>query len=215
MNSIDALKWRYATKKFDQEKILPPEKIQLLKKAFNLTATSYGLQPLKLVVVHDKELQKNLYKVSYFQQQISTASHVLVLCIEKEVGKAFIENYFEHVQDIRKTPRDILSPYLDSLVNDFENKPQNEIKVWATHQAYLVLGSLLTVCAIEGIDASPMEGFESEKYDKLLGLDKHNLNSVLVLPVGYRSEDDMFSRLKKVRRPLQDTVIEINSVVKD
>lgn len=210
MNSIDALKWRYATKKFDQEKILSPEKIQLLKKAFNLTATSFGLQPLKLVLVHNKELQEKLYKYSYFQQQISTASHVLVLCIEKEVGKAFIENYFKQVRDIRETPQHILSPHLDSLVNDFENKPQDEIKIWATHQAYLVLGSLLTVCAIEEIDASPMEGFEQAQYDKILGLEKHNLNSVLVLPVGYRAEDDMFSRLKKVRRPLQDTVIEIN-----
>lgn len=209
MNSIEALKWRYATKKFDPEKILLPEKVQILKKAFNLTATSFGLQPLKLVIVHNKQVQEQLFQASFFQRQISTASHVLVLCIEKEVGRAFIENYFRHVHEIRKTPHDILSPYVDSLVNDFEKKPQDEIKVWATHQAYLVLGSLLTVCAVEGIDASPMEGFEPEKYDEILKLGQHNLNSVLVLPVGYRAEDDFFSQLKKVRRPLKDTVIEI------
>ena len=208
MESVRALQWRYATKKFDSEKILPPAKVDILKRAFNLTATSYGLQPLKLVVVENKELQGRLKKASYNQKQIDTASHVLVICIEKEIGKEFIENYFKYVQDIRKTPDDVLHPFRESLIGDFEQKPLDEIKVWATHQAYLVLGTLLTVCAVEEIDSCPMEGFEAEKYDEILELDRHNLQSVLALPVGYRAKDDFFAELKKVRRPLEETVIE-------
>ena len=208
MESIKALKWRYATKKFDPEKILPAEKVEILKKAFNLTATSYGLQPLKMLLVQDKELQGELKDASYGQQQISTASHVLVLCIEKKIGKGFIENYFKYVQDIRKTPDDILHPFRESLIGDFEKKPSDEIRIWATHQAYLVLGTLMSICAVEGIDSCPMEGFEPDKYDQILKLDDHNLQSVLVLPVGYRAKDDFFAELKKVRRPLEETVIE-------
>lgn len=208
MESVKALKWRYATKKFDSEKILPAEKVEVLKKAFNLTATSYGLQPLKMLVIQNKELQDKLMGASYKQQQILTASHVLVICIEKEIGKSFIENYFKYVKDIRNTPDDILHPFKESLIGDFENKPLDDIRVWATHQAYLVLGTLLTVCAVEEIDSCPMEGFEPDKYDEILGLDKYNLRSVLALPVGYRSKDDFFAELKKVRRPLEDTVIE-------
>lgn len=208
MESVRALQWRYATKKFDSEKILPPAKIDILKRAFNLTATSYGLQPLKLVVVENKELQGRLKKASFDQKQIDTASHVLVICIEKEIGKDFIENYFKYVQDIRKTPDDILHPFRESLIGDFEQKPLDEIRVWATHQAYLVLGTLLTVCAVEEIDSCPMEGFEADKYDEILELDRHNLQSVLALPVGYRAKDDFFAELKKVRRPLEETVIE-------
>ncbi|MFD2518415.1 NAD(P)H-dependent oxidoreductase [Salinimicrobium flavum] len=209
MKSVKALKWRYATKKFDPNSILPAEKVEILKKAFNLTATSYGLQPLKLVVIQDKELQGELEQASFGQKQISTASHVMVICIEKEVGENFIENYFKYVKEIRNTPDSILHPFKESLIGDFGKKTLDEVRIWATHQAYLVLGTLLTVCAVEEIDSCPMEGFEPEKYDSILELDKYNLRSVLVLPVGYRAKDDFFAELKKVRRPLEETVIEI------
>lgn len=209
MKNIEALKWRYATKKFDREKILPNEKIKILKDAFNLTATSYGLQPIKMVVIHDKELQEKLVQFSFNQQQVATASHVLVICIEKQVDKKFIKEYFNRVHSIRATPQDILEPFQNFLIGDFEKKHVDEIADWATNQAYLALGTLLTVCATESIDSCPMEGFEPSKYDELLGLENMNLESVLVLPVGYRASDDMFSEFKKVRRPIEDVIIEL------
>lgn len=208
MKNIEALKWRYATKKFNNEKFLPPEKIDVLKYAFNLTATSYGLQPIKLIIIQDKELQKKLEKFSFNQQQVSTASHVLIICIEKRVDRAFIEQYFKRVHAVRSTPDDILKPFKNFLIGDFEKKHVDEIASWATNQAYLALGTLMTVCATEAIDACPMEGFEPEKYDELLKLNEMNLESVLVLPVGYRAEDDQFSEFEKVRRPLSDVIIE-------
>lgn len=211
MDNIKALKWRYATKKFDNSQLLPPEKVEVLKSAFNLTATSYGLQPIKLVLIHDKELQKKLMDFSYNQKQVATASHLLVLCIEKRVDKDFIEKYFKMIHNIRSTPKEVLDPFKQFLIGDFEKKPMDEIKAWATNQAYLALGTLLTVCATEAIDACPMEGFEPEKFDELLELDKRNLESVLVLPVGYRAEDDMFSEFKKVRRELSDVIIDLSS----
>lgn len=208
MESINALQWRYAAKKFDPEKLLPSEKIQILKKAFNLTASSYGLQPLKLLVIQNKNLQQKLMAASFNQKQVGTASHVLVICIEKSVGKEFIENYFKTVQNVRQTPDEVLHPFRESLIGDFEQKPGDEVKVWATHQAYLVLGTLLTVCAVEEIDSCPMEGFQPEEYSKILELEEHNLEAVLSLPVGYRAPDDFFAELKKVRRPLEETIIE-------
>lgn len=208
MESIQALQWRYAVKKFNAEKLLPAEKVAVLKKAFNLTATSFGLQPLKMVLIQNKEIQKELMKASFNQQQVSTASHVLVICIEKAVNKLFIDNYFNTVRDIRNTPQDILNPFRDSLIGDFEKKAEDEIKIWATHQAYLVLGTLLTVCATEAIDSCPMEGFQPGKYSEILNLESRQLEPVLVLPVGYRAADDFFAELKKVRRSLDDMVIE-------
>jgi len=210
MTNIKALQWRYATKKFNPEKILSSEKIDILKEAFNLTATSYGLQPLKMVVVHNKELQEKLKSASWNQQQLNTASHVLVICIEKKVDKDFIEQYFKRVKHLRETPDEVLEPFKKSLVDSFESKAEEEVHAWALNQAYLSLGTLLTVCATEEIDACPMEGFEPDKYDELLNLEAHNLKSVLALPVGYRAEDDMFSEFKKVRRPLDEVIIEMN-----
>ncbi|SEK25762.1 Nitroreductase [Aquimarina amphilecti] len=207
MEIIESLQWRYATKKFDNTRTLPQEKIDILTKAFNLTATSYGLQPLKLVVLKDKEIQKDLTTHSWNQQQVADASHLLIFCIEKNVGEAYITKYFDNVKTIRNTPEEILKPFKEQLIDSFENKSADEISNWASKQAYLAMGNLLTVCATEKIDACPMEGFIPEKYDELLNLSQYGLTSVLVLPIGYRAPDDMFAGLKKVRRSINETVI--------
>mgnify|MGYP001025652964 CR=1 FL=1 len=207
--SIAHLKWRYAVKKFDSERVLSNEKVEGLKHAFNLTATSYGLQPIKMLLVQNKELQKQLVPCSYGQSQVENASHVLVICVEKVIDKAFITQYFKRVKSIRGTSDAILKPFKDSLVADFSKKEAKEVKTWATNQAYLALGNLLSFCALEEIDSCPMEGFIPKEYDKLLGINEKGLTSVLVLPVGYRAKDDMFSRMEKVRKNIEDSVIEI------
>jgi len=113
------------------------------------------------------------------------------------------------VHKIRNTPKDILKPFEEFLINDFENKSQQDIENWAINQAYLALGNLMTVCALEDIDSCPMEGFMPEKYDEFLGLKKQGLKSVLLLPIGYRDEKDMFSDFKKVRKHISDSIIEL------
>lgn len=209
MSVINQLQWRYATKSFDTSKFVKPEKLQILKEAFNLTATSYGLQPIKMLVLNDKTLQKELIPHTMNQKQIAEASHVLVFCIQTSIDEEFVLNYFNRVHSIRKTPKSVLKPFQDFLVSDFENKSQELIEEWATNQAYLALGNILTVCALEGIDSCPMEGFSPDKYDDLLGLKKHGLKSVLLLPIGYRAEDDMFADFKKVRKSISESVIEL------
>lgn len=208
-NIIRDLEWRYAVKKFDTDKMLSQEKIQILKQAFNLTATSYGLQPIKMVVIQNKDLQKRLVPFSMEQPQVSQASHILVLCIEKKVDAKYIAKYFEKVKRVRGTSDHILEPFKDSLVNSFSNKEVTEIQEWSKNQAYLAMGNLLTICAMEKIDSCPMEGFSPEGYDQLLHLEEKGLTSVLVLPIGFRAKDDFFSSLKKVRRNIDDSVIEI------
>ncbi len=206
---IEKLNWRYATKKFDSTRKLSEEKIQILKDAFNLTATSYGLQPLKMVVIQNEDLQQKLVAASMEQQQVAQASHVLVLCIEASLTSSYIKNHFNRVEDIRNTPREILDPFEENLISSFSSKEQEDISLWMAKQAYIAMGNLLTVCAYEEIDSCPMEGFVPAQYDEILGLTEKRLQSVLVLPVGYRAEDDMFSELKKVRRGTEEVIIEM------
>lgn len=203
-----ALQWRYATKKFDANQTLSEEKVAVLKHVFNLTASSFGLQPVKLVVIHNQKLQDELVSLSMNQQQVADASHVLVFCIEKYIDTSYIEAYFENVKEIRNTPDEILQPYRDYLNNHFEKESPAAIESWATKQAYLAMGNLLTACALENIDACPMEGFNPSGYDTLLNLSDKGLSSVLVMPVGYRAEDDMFADFKKVRKPIEEIVID-------
>ena len=208
-NTIENLEWRYAVKRFDENKVLTEEKINILKKAFNLTATSYGLQPIKLVVLNDRKLQHQLVQHSFNQPQVGQASHVLILCIETNVDNRYITSYFERVKQVRGTSDEVLDPFKDALVDDFSKKEAAEIREWAKNQAYLAMGNLLTICAMERIDACPMEGFLPSEYDQLLDLEAKGLTSVLVLPVGYRAADDMFSGFKKVRREMNDSIIDI------
>lgn len=206
---LEKLQWRYACKKFDPSKSLSSAKLNILKEAFNLTATSYGLQPLKMVVIGDPQLKQQLVPLSMNQKQVADASHVLVLCIETSLTQDYIKGHFKREEAIRNTPRHILEPFEKFLIEDFGRKSQEEISQWMVKQAYLALGNLLTVCALEDIDACPMEGFTPEAYDELLGLSAHGLASVLVLPVGYRSEDDFHASLKKVRRGVEEVIVEM------
>ena len=203
---LEDLKWRYATKKFDPNKKLDQQHIDLLSESFNLTATSYGLQPCKMVVVQDEQTQEEMVSSSYGQRQVADSSAVLVLCIQ-EVDAAYIQKYFELVKQVRNTPDEVLKPFEEFLVDSFSNKTVQEIENWARNQAYLILGNLLAVCAAQRIDSCPMEGFEPEKIDKLLKLSEQGLKSVLLLPVGYRAQDDFMADQKKVRKPISESVI--------
>ena len=114
------------------------------------------------------------------------------------------------VQEIRNTPAEINQPFKEFLTAEIEKKTQEELFLWNKNQAYIALGNLLTICALEKIDSCPMEGFIPEKYNEVLKLNTHNLTATLVLPVGFRAEDDYMKDLKKVRKNIKDVVIEIN-----
>ena len=209
MDIIEKLNWRYATKKFDESKKLTNEKIDILKQAFNLTATSYGLQTMKLVIVSDDDNKDKLVNLCFGQEQVKNASHVLAICIQTSVNEKDVDDYFNNIIEIRKTSEIILSKYRKELKEFISSKTKLELESWCVNQAYIALGNLMTVCAVEGIDSCPMEGFLPDKVDELLGLEKQNLKSVLLLPVGFRAEDDMFADLKKVRKDINDSVIEL------
>lgn len=203
---LDALAWRYAVKKFDAARKLSLEQIQLLKQAFNLTPTSYGLQPITLLVLQNAQVQEQLLPYTYNQRQVVDASHLLVLCIEKKIDAAYIEAYFERVKAERGTPDDILNPFKASLIQRFSGMSDEAFTAWATNQAYLALGNLITVCAQARIDACPMEGFDPNGYRDILNLEAQGLYPAVLLPVGYRAEDDRFAAFKKVRKDVAEAV---------
>ncbi|MCT4628746.1 NAD(P)H-dependent oxidoreductase [Winogradskyella sp.] len=209
MSIIDKLKWRYATKKFDASKTLSKDQLQIIKEAFNLTALSFGLQTLKMVIVEDKEIREQLIEHSYGQRQVADASHLLILCIKNDINDSDVDEHFNTVKNVRNTPDSILEPFKNGMKTTINNMSLDKKVDWATRQAYIALGNLMTVCAVEGIDGCPMEGFVPTEVDKVLNLDKYGLQSVLMLPIGYRAKDDMFAELKKVRKPISETIIEL------
>ncbi len=209
MDIIKSLEWRYACKKFDTNKKLSNTQLEKLKKSFNLTATSFGLQPVKLLIVSNNKLKNELFKHAYSQNQINSCSHLFVLCIDTEINETTVDNYFELVKKMRNTPEDVIGVFRNQLKDIYKNKSQYEIEKSAINQAYIILGNLMTVCALEGIDSCPMEGFNSEKFDETLKLKSKKLKSVLLLPVGFRASDDFLSTQKKVRKSIDEIIFEI------
>ncbi len=209
MDIIKALKWRYATKKFDSEAIIPEETIALLKHAFNLTASSYGLQPVKLLLISNKSTLNDLVPLSMNQKQVGQASHLCVFCVETNIDEAYIRAFFDRIISVNNTPDEVLNPFRTSVISSFEQKSEDDIFKWGAKQAYLAMGNMLTVCATQGVDACPMEGFDPTEYDRYLKLNEQGLRSVLVMPIGYRATDDMFGTMNKVRKPLNESIIEL------
>ena len=204
MNILEALNWRYATKKYDTSKKISAQDLETIKEVLRLTPSSYGLQPLKFLIVENPEIRKELRTHSWGQSPVTDASHLLVFCSYIDVDDQHIDLHIENTANTRKTDVSNLAGYGEFVKTKMKSLALNEKKIWNSKQAYIALGQLLLACAQMGIDATPMEGFESEKYDEILGLTKQNLHAALVCPIGYRSSEDLAQFNTKIRKSSAD-----------
>lgn len=196
---LEALKWRYATKQFDKEKKLSGEQLATLKESLRLAPSSFGLQPWHFIIVEDVELRKKLRVAGYDQAQITDASHFIVLATEKNVDASLVEKYKENISIVRNIPVESLTGLSDMLNGAIQMKGEEGAREWAARQVYIALGVLLTTAAVEGIDATPMEGFNPKAFDEILGLEKRGLTSRVMVALGFRASDDPAAEAAKVR----------------
>lgn len=208
MELIDALKWRYATKKFDTKKVAV-EKVHEILEAINLSASSTGMQTYRVFAIENPKLQKELGAGS-FNTQIAESSHLLVFAAFETVNKEMIDKYIQFIADERSMPVENLADFKTALVDGLLNRTDEEHFIWSAKQAYIGLGTGLVAAANLQVDATPMEGFDTERFDKLLGLKEKKLKSVVLLALGYRDEEnDHFAKLKKVRLSMDEFVTTI------
>ncbi len=200
-NYVENLEWRYATKKFDAKQKIAEKDLQILLNSMRLTASSYGLQPYHIMVITDPEIRKKLQPVSWGQTQIVDASHLIVLANKTEVDADWIDTYLTNVSETRNIPLEALNAYADFMKSKILVLSPKEQAEWASKQNYLVLGNLLSAAAELKIDTCPMEGFEAEAYNEILGLSEKGLNATVVTAIGYRSSEDETQHYAKVRQP--------------
>jgi nitroreductase len=203
MELIENLKWRYATKKFDTSKKVSSNDLQKLKEAVQLSVSSYGLQLYKVLIIENSEIREHLKPVSWNQNQITDASHLFVFCNYTEATPKAIEDFIKQTAETRNLDLERLSGYGDFIKSKLEEKSEEEKTSWLKSQTYLALGNLLNACAELKIDACPMEGFEAEAYNKILGLDKQGLSAAVIAPIGYRHPEDQSIGQQKVRKPME------------
>ncbi|OIO30655.1 NAD(P)H-dependent oxidoreductase [Candidatus Nomurabacteria bacterium CG1_02_43_90] len=208
-NIIEAMQWRYATNKFEVSKKLSDEQLESLLEATILAPSSYGLQPWKMIVVTNPEIRTKLQEAGYGQPKISEASHLVVFAVEKHIDDALVDAFIKSVSDVRGIPLENLAGYAGMIKGAIAPKSEEERKDWATKQAYLALGVLITAGAIEGIDVAAMEGFDPKKFDEILGLEEQGLETKVIAAAGFRASDDPTAQYKKVRYPKEHMVIEV------
>ena len=208
-NFIKNANWRYATKKFDATKKVSDADLQTLKDAIRLSASSYGLQPYQVILVENPELRAQLQPAAWGQAQLVDASHILVFANITNIGDAEIDAYLKNMAETRGLPIDALQGYGDFMKSKISTLPVEQRNVWTSKQTYLALGNLLNAAAELNIDVTPMEGFEPEKVNEILGLNAKGLNASLIATIGYRHADDATQSYAKVRKSEQELFINL------
>jgi len=209
MALIDALEWRYATKKMNGQAV-PQEKVDYILEAAKLAPSSSGLQPYKIFVITNQELKEKLRAVSFDQSQVTDASHVLVFAAWDGYSIEKISSVFERTTAERGIPSSAMDEYKERLWGMYEPLGQEWHANHAAKQAYISFGLAIAAAAEQQVDTTPMEGFVPAEVDKLLELNEKGLKSVLILPLGYRDEaNDWLVNLKKVRTPQDEFITEI------
>ena len=211
MEYINSLNRRYAVKKFDSSKKISDRDLKTLIEAVRLSPSSYGLQLYKVLVAEEPELRAELKKASWNQGQITDSSHLFIFCAYDEVSDIHIDEYINLKAETEGKDFEELAGYGDFIKSKVKEMREEQRRSWTARQTYLALGNLLNACAVMGIDACPMEGFEPEKYNKILNLKERNLTAVVIAAAGYRSDEDMTQYLPKVRKPVEELFDFVNS----
>jgi len=204
---IENQNWRYATKKFDATKKISTEDLNLLKEAIRLSTSSFGLQLYKVIIVENPELRAKLLPAAYGQTQIVDASQVVVFANQTSASDADVDSYLQNTAETRGIPVEALSGYGDYMKGFLNPIPAEQKAIWMAKQTYLALGNLLNAAAELKIDATPMEGFNAQQFNEILGLDSLNLNAAVIATIGYRHEEDATQLYKKVRKSNEDLFI--------
>ncbi|MFO0937654.1 MAG: NAD(P)H-dependent oxidoreductase [Gemmataceae bacterium] len=203
---LNQLKWRYATKKFDPARKIDPETWHALEQSLILSPSSYGLQPWKFFIVENPETRKQLLPFSWNQNQIVDASHLVVFAVKKDVGVADAERLVNRTTHVRGMAAGSLDGFLKMLTGSLSRHTPDRVHAWMTNQIYIALGQFLASCALLGVDACPMEGFQPEKYDEVLGLPAKGYHAIVLATAGYRAGDDAYANHKKVRYPHEELI---------
>ena len=197
---LEALQWRYATKVFDPNQRIDAGTWAALEQSLVLTASSYGLQPWRFLVITDAALRAELRPHSWNQSQITDCSHLVVLLKKRTITAADADRLIESIAATRGVDTGSLSGYRQMIQVDLIDGPRSQaIGQWAANQVYIALGNLLTSAALLEVDTCAIEGFSPAEYDRILGLEGSDYQSCVVCACGYRSADDKYAGLAKVR----------------
>lgn len=210
MELIEKLNWRYATKAMNGQKV-PQEKIDNIIEAISLAPTSSGLQPFEVIVITNQELKEQIKPIAFNQSVVTDCSHLLVFAAWDTYTADRINKVYDHLNEVRGFTNEGLENYRQRLLDNYPSRDAEENFNHAAKQAYIAFAQAMVAAAVEGVDSTPMEGFNPPALDELLGLKEKGLRSCVLLTLGYRdTEKDWLMNLKKVRKNKEDLITVID-----
>ena len=210
MEMLQALNWRYATKKMNPAKAVPQDKVERILEAARLAPTSSGLQPFEIIMVTSTTVRERIKPIAWNQGQITDCSHLLVFAAWDNYTPERINMMFDLTNEIRGYTNEGWESYRKSLLENYPKRDAQTNFEHAARQTYIGLSAALIAAASEEVDSTPIEGFDPKALDEILNLGARGLRSVVIMPLGYRQEEgDWLVNQKKVRRSRDQFVTEI------
>ena len=207
MSLLDSLKWRYAVKRMNGNKI-PEATMNTILEATKLAPSSFGLTPYNIIVIEDEETRKKLQPHFYNQPQVGESSALVIFATWNSITEKEVAGYMQEIAEERGVPVESLNDFAGYINGSIKNLTAEQLQIWAAKQTYIALGFALVAAATEEIDATPMEGFKPDAVDEALGLKELGLHSAVAVTLGYRdAANDYLSGAKKVRRASEKLII--------
>ncbi|MCE7974429.1 MAG: NAD(P)H-dependent oxidoreductase [Leptolyngbya sp. PLA1] len=194
---LHALRWRYATQRFDPSRTIPDDNWHALCESLRLAPSGFGLQPWRFISVETPELRQVLSAASWSQPQITEAPKLLVLCRRSHVDMGDAERLIALARAERAISENEAAQWRAGLGSFLRSGA--DTAEWAARQVYLALGTLVASAAVLGVDACPLEGIDPAAYDRVLDLQGSGYTTVLAVALGYRSTEDPAAALPKIR----------------
>ena len=199
---LQNLQWRAAVKNFDPQKTIPKEVMDRLLEGVRLTPTSFGLQAGKILIIKNLELRKLLKSATFHQNQVMDCSHYVVFCARTTVDEDYVTEYVRKFAQLRTLTIKDAESFVHYILGHIKKMTPQELENWLGKQTYISLGNMITLCALEGVDTCPIEGFVPTEYDEILKLRSQGFRSTVCLALGYRSAKE--KEVKKVRRKTEE-----------
>lgn len=199
----NAMDFRHACKIFDETKKISDEEIHYILEAGRKSPSSFGMEAWKFLVITNEALKAKLRPFCWDQVQVTSCSHLVVILAGIENAK--VESGIPKKRFMRREmPQEKLDFYLDIYEKHLEKTLSSDenIYAWTSKQSYIALGNMMTAAAFIGIDSCPIEGFEKENVENVLGLDTTQYQVSVIVPFGYR----LNAQSNQLRLPFDEVV---------
>lgn len=201
---LRAMNWRYAGKIFDGSKKITDEQLNTVLEAGRLSPSVFGVESWQFIVINNKDLREKMRGASYGQPKVTDASHIIVIASRTD-GQKVMDELIERTAKTQGKTIEDLKGFSDMLYGALSGKNDDTIKNWYKAQSYIPLGIMIETAALLGVDSGPMEGFDADKIDEILGLKEKSLHASTMLALGFRGEDD-YAKLPKTRKSFEEVV---------